>query len=285
MDYIKELISNEKYNVELKEDVSFKEPKKYLKSISSFSNSRDIGYVIFGVNDVTKEIIGIKNVKKSYEELTSRIQGNITPSILPTIDIVTEDGKQLIIVKVYPGNHTPYYYYNKGSRIPYVRRGDRDDIATDVELNELILRGKNIGWDEEVTDKKYDDYTFESLNQHFIDLKNITIDKKELVSYELIKDNKLTNAAILFSDQNTNKDSFIACTRWNGLQKIIAKDDIEYHGSILDQIDKAIEFVKKHMSVGWVREGKPARRNIEEYSLDAIRERNYKCRGTSKLLK
>ena len=188
-------------------------------------------------------------------------------------------------MKVYPGNHTPYYYYQQGTRIPYVRRGDRDDIATDVELNELILRGKNIGWDEEITEKKYEDYTFESLNQHFIELKNISIDKKELNSYELIKENKLTNAAILFSDQNPNKDSFIACTRWSGLQKIVAKDDIEFHGSILEQIDKAIEFVKKHMSVGWIREGKPARRNIEEYSLDAIRERNYKRRGTSKLLK
>lgn len=101
---------------------------------------------------------------------------------------------------------------------------------------------------------------------------------------------KLTNAALLYSDQNPVVGSFISCTRWNGLDKLSAKDDIEFYGSILDQIDNAMEFIKKHMSNGWVKEGgRLARRTIPEYDLDAMREaiinaeahRSYLMRGTN----
>ena len=49
MNDIEKIITDEKYNLELKEQVSFEEPKKYLKAVSSFANGYDIGYVIFGV--------------------------------------------------------------------------------------------------------------------------------------------------------------------------------------------------------------------------------------------
>lgn len=109
-------------------------------------------------------------------------------------------------------------------------------------------------------------------------------------SFGLLNGEKLTNAALLYSDQNPVVGSFISCTRWDGLDKLSAKDDIEFYGSILDQIDNAMEFIKKHMSNGWVKEGgKLARRTIPEYDLDAMREaiinaeahRSYLMRGTN----
>ena len=197
--------------------------------------------------------------------------------------------KDLIVVKVIPGQNTPYYYVNKGTRIAFIRKGDQDCEANSIELNELILRGKNIGWDEQITDKYYKDFTFDNLKRYFKDIKGYDIDKSSLESFELVKEDKLTNAALLYSDQNPVVGSFIACVRWNGLDKISAKDDVEYYGSILNQIDTAMEFVKKHMSNGWVKEGKLARREIPEYDLDSIREalvnaeahRQYLMRGTN----
>ena len=38
MNDIEKMITDEKYNLELKEQVSFEEPKKYLKAVSSFAN-------------------------------------------------------------------------------------------------------------------------------------------------------------------------------------------------------------------------------------------------------
>ena len=73
------------------------------------------------------------------------------------------------------------------------------------------------------------------------------------------------------------------------MDKISAKDDVEYYGSVLSQIDNAMEFVKKHMSNGWIKEGKLARKEIPEFDLDSIREalinaeahRQYLMRGTN----
>ena len=290
MNDIEKIITDEKYNIELKEQVNFEEPKKYLKAISSFANGYDIGYVIFGVEDKTKNIVGVKDVKKSYEEVSNRIKTRIDPSIIPTIDIVDIGGKKVIVVKVIPGQHTPYYYVHKGTRTAYIRKGDQDCETNSIELNELILRGKNIGWDELVTDNLYKDFTFEKLKKYFEDIKDYKIEKEDLESFGLLNGEKLTNAALLYSDQNPVVGSFVSCTRWDGLDKLSAKDDIEFYGSILDQIDNAMEFIKKHMSNGWVKEGgKLARRTIPEYDLDAMREaiinaeahRSYLMRGTN----
>ena len=289
MHNIEKMITDEKYNLELKEQVNFKEPKNYLKAVSSFANGNDNGYIIFGVEDETKKIVGVKDVKKSYEEIAERIKTRIDPSIVPVMDIVNIEGKDIIIVKVIPGQNTPYYYVNKGTRTAYIRKGDQDCETNSIELNELILRGKNIGWDEQITDNNYKDFTFNSLKKYFKEIKGFEIDKNSLESFELIKDDKLTNAALLYSDQNPVVGSFIACVRWNGLEKISAKDDIEYYGSILNQIDNAMEFVKKHMSNGWVKEGELARKTIPEYDLNSIREalinaeahRQYLMRGTN----
>lgn len=290
MNDIEKIVTDEKYNLELKEQVNFDEPKKYLKAVSSFANGYDIGYIIFGIEDGTKKIVGVKDIKKSYEEVSNRIKTRIDPSIIPTVDIVDVEGKKLIVVKVIPGGHTPYYYVNKGTRTAYIRKGDQDCETNSTELNELILRGRNQGWDELVTDNLYKDFTFEKLKKYFEDIKEYKIEKEDLESFGLLNGEKLTNAALLYSDQNPVVGSFISCTRWDGLDKLSAKDDIEFYGSILDQIDNAMEFIKKHMSNGWVKEGgKLARRTIPEYDLDAMREaiinaeahRSYLMRGTN----
>ena len=249
----------------------------------------DIGYIIFGVEDGTKKIVGVKDIKKSYEEVSNRIKTRIEPSIIPTIDIVNVEDKSIIVVKVLPGQHTPYYYVNKGTKIAYIRKGDQDCETNSIELNELILRGKNVGWDEQITDNLYRDFTFKNLKRYFKDIKGYDINKESLESFNLVKNNNLTNAALLFSDQNPVVGSFVACTRWNGMDKISAKDDIEYYGSVLVQIENSMEFIKKHMSNGWVKEGKLARKEISEYDLDALREalinaeahRQYLMRGTN----
>lgn len=86
MNEIEKIITDEKYNLELKETVNFEEPKKYLKAVSSFANGYDIGYIIFGIEDGTRKVVGLNDVKKSYEEISNRIKTRIEPSIIPVIE-------------------------------------------------------------------------------------------------------------------------------------------------------------------------------------------------------
>ncbi len=64
---IEKIITDEKYNLELKEQVNFDKPKKYLKAVSAFANGQDIGYLIFGIEDGTKKIVGVKNLMKKLQ--------------------------------------------------------------------------------------------------------------------------------------------------------------------------------------------------------------------------
>ena len=103
---INKIIKEEKYNIELKREVNFEEPEDYLKIVSSFDNKDDIGYIIFGIDDKTKEIIGIKNVKKSYKEILNRIKLTIKPNITTIIDIMNIENKNIILVKIIPRNYS-----------------------------------------------------------------------------------------------------------------------------------------------------------------------------------
>ena len=51
---------------------------------------------------------------------------------MPIIDVVDIEDKKIIVVKVLPGQHTPYYYVNKGTRLSYVRKGDQDCEANSL---------------------------------------------------------------------------------------------------------------------------------------------------------
>lgn len=264
---IEKIIEDKKYNVELKQKVNYVDPTDYLKTISAFANGYDIGYVIFGINDISKKIIGIDNVKKSYDEISNMIKNKIKPSITPIIDILNIQNKNIILVKVIPENHTPYYYIDGGMKISYIRKENKNVEANILELNDLILRGRNVEWDQQyLEDREY--YSFNVLKEYFKKERDKEVKEKDLISWGLIKGNKISNAAILFSDQNTNKDSFISCTRWKGKEKIISKDNIECYGSILKQIKDAVEFIKKHISISCERE----ERVIEEYDIVALRE-------------
>lgn len=144
MDIIKKILGDGKYEIELKATFKYKNKKNYLKTVSSFANGDVVGYIIFGIEPLSKEIIGIKNVKKTYEEIFDKINISIKPSLIPIIEIVHINGKNIIILKIVPGKNTPYYYVNDGNMVAYIRKKGLDIEADEEELSELISRRKNI---------------------------------------------------------------------------------------------------------------------------------------------
>ena len=103
---IENIIKEKKYNIELKREVDFKEPENFLEIVNLFANEHDVGYIIFGVDDKNGEIVGIKNVKKSYKEILNKIKLITEPSIKTTIDIINIENKNIILVKVIPKNYS-----------------------------------------------------------------------------------------------------------------------------------------------------------------------------------
>lgn len=266
----------ESSNVEFKEKVEYGKPKSWLKSVSAFANSNG-GILLFGIRDVDKLPIGLNDVVNDSERVSELINDRIDP--LPRYELKTfrEDNMDFMEIKIGDGPRTPYYYNGDGRKEAFIRSGNQSIPAPKHVLDGLILKGQNTTFDE--LPSKYDisDVSFTLLNAS---LKNETgreLNKdKDYISLELItKDNKVTNAGLLLSDQGLLVQSRVFCTRWIGLVKGSvngdAIDDKEYTGSIISLLENAEIFVKNHSRIGWEVRGMK-RFEVEDYPVEAIRE-------------
>lgn len=248
-------------------------PKSWLKSVSAFSNGIG-GTIIFGIDDNSK-VIGIQDVKLTSEKITSLINSKITPK--PTIKLVPikEDLLNVLVLEVYGGINTPYYYASDGVKEAYVRSGTSSIIAPDYMLNELILKGSGQTFDSIVSKYKKSDYSFTYFEATFFDKTKRKITQTDYYSFGLMNDDGyLTNAGCLFADQVIIRQSRIFCTHWNGIDKAAkfeAIDDKEFSGNILRLLDLSLDFCKTNFKKAWYKT-EDGRKEMPEYSIESIRE-------------
>ena len=57
--------------------------------------------------------------------------------------IEQEEDKDFLILHVYPGEDTPYYYIGDGVLETFVRIGNESVVADATEHKRLVLRGRN----------------------------------------------------------------------------------------------------------------------------------------------
>jgi ATP-dependent DNA helicase RecG len=89
----------------------------------------------------------------------------------------------------------------------------------------------------------------------------------------LVKDGTPTWAAVMLfgkKEGHYNWPSEIHCGRFKGETEVI--DDRMALGTLFDQVDNAMEFVQKNINVKFVMTGRPARDQIWDYPLKAVRE-------------
>ena len=122
MDIIQKILGNERYKVVMKDKVNFKNPNTYLKTVTSFANGKCIGYIIFGIEPENKEIIGIKNVKKAYKEIFKEIKTKIFPDLIPIIEIININARNIVLLKIFPGKNIRYYYLNTKRKSLYKKK-------------------------------------------------------------------------------------------------------------------------------------------------------------------
>ena len=94
-----------------KQEVERRKVKSWLKSVSAFANGSG-GCLLFGIAD-DDTIIGLTDAKTDAEFISQKIKERIDP--MPQIDLKIErvEDKELLILHVYGGEDTPYYYFDK----------------------------------------------------------------------------------------------------------------------------------------------------------------------------
>lgn len=266
----------ENTNIDYKEKVEYTKPKSWLKSVSAFANSNG-GSLLFGVRDVDKKPVGLNDAVKDSEKVTELINSKITPLPRYELNVFNEENKDFMEVKIGDGPRTPYYYNSDGRKEAFIRSGNQSIIAPKHILDNLILKGQNTTFDELPSTFDINDVSFTLLNASLKKETGKELNKeKDYLSLELItKDNKITNAGLLLSDQGFLSQSKIVCTKWKGLIKGSvdgdAIDDKEYTGSIISLLENAEIFIRNNSKTSWEIKGMK-RVELEDYPIKAIRE-------------
>ena len=99
------LQSEEGKTLEFKRDLS--SPKKLLKTLVAFANTAG-GTVIVGVDDTTRQPVGLEQPLDEEERLCSLIADSISPRLVPDVEMITVDGMTLLVVQVFLGGTRPH---------------------------------------------------------------------------------------------------------------------------------------------------------------------------------
>jgi len=279
---------------EFKLSLEEERPKSWLKSVSAFANNAG-GHIYFGYTNDSHEPKGLGDAQYTASKITEFIASRISPAPRFKLDTIVE-GTDIICIdlEIKNGPAYPYYYVHEKTREAYMRHGDESVLASDIELNNLILKGQNITFDALPTHFKLSDVSFTLLNATF---KQETGDAmsipRDLVSMGLLNsDGQITNAGLLLSDQGALKQSKITCTRWKGILKGNldgdALDDQEYSDScLITLLNNAEAFIRNNSRKPWTIRGM-RREEHSDYPYRAVREvlvnalihRDYQIVGT-----
>ena len=271
--------------------LEWKKPKSWCKSVSAFANSFG-GVLIFGIAD-DGQIVGLDHPQEDAEKISETIKSRLDP--IPEFKLrfhKTDEGKVLVILDVYKGDETPYYYSGDGMREAFVRIGNESVKATATELKRLVLKGKNSSYDSQNSTFKAEDYAFSKLKERYKKWTGSSLDDKDLISFGLVNEHgELTNVGALLADESPILCSRLFCTRWNGLNKsggaVDALDDAEYSGSVISLIENGEAFIKNNCKMKWrktanSREEMPeyVERSYHEALVNALVHRDYMVNGS-----
>lgn len=268
-----------------------RKPKSWCKSVSAFANTLG-GVLIFGVSNEDK-IVGVINPSSDAEKISEIIKNRMNP--IPEFKLrfhKTEDEKVLIILDIFKGEETPYYYSADGDLEAYVRVGNESVKATPMELKRLVLRGKNTTYDSQNSTYKIEDFAYSQLRARYKKWTGNSFDEKDIVSFGIANENGcLTNAGALLVDDSPIRWSRLFCTRWNGLNKsggtVDALDDAEYTGSVISLIENGEAFIKRNAKKMWkktpnsrIEMPEYVERSYHEALVNALAHRDYLVNGS-----
>lgn len=285
---LEEIKNGENKEMEFKRELPEKS-ERYIKSVVAFANSYG-GKIIFGVEDKTREIVGVDDAKafQMMDAITNAISDSCEPAIIPDISLQTVEGKKLIVVEISAAPQRPYYVKSLGKeKGVYIRVSGTTRHADELRIKELMFEGSNKSFDQAVClefeiDEKDIDELCESLyktaveNCYSEDAKHEIKrpSKNNLLSWGVIveKDGKVypTNSFALLSGRKEIPTK-IQCGVFKGDNRAIFVDRREFTGPIQNQIEEAYRYVLSKINLGAEIEGL-YRQDMYEMPMGSIRE-------------
>ena len=271
-DKLRELVKKGETNsIEFKENFD----RETIETSGAFANTKG-GIILIGVSD-KGEVNGVQIGKETMNDWANQISQSTEPRIIPEIERSEIEGKNVVIVRIREFPIKPVSV--RGRCFRRVETSNR--MMTPQEISEMHIHSMGTSWDAfPAGDKTLDDIDLKRV-ERYIKEANATGRRKiedgpveVLKKLEFIKDGKAAWAAILTFGKEPQRpllQSAVHCGRFR-IDKAQIIDDLMVETDLINQVDEVIKFVTRHISVRYQFEGKPRRKEVWEYPLEALRE-------------
>ena len=260
------------------ETLEFKEnfDREAVKTAGAFANTKG-GLILIGVSDKGSPK-GIQASAKTQRDWVNQIAQSTEPRLIADIELAELDHKPIFILRIKEFPLKPISVKGRCFR----RVGTSNRLMSPREIAEMHLHSTDMSWDKfPARDATLADIDSEKVKKYVrranaSGRRKISEDENPLEvlkKLELIKEGKPSWAAILLfrkEDRALLSQAAIHCGRFK--EKTIVIDDRMIEGTIIEQIEEAMDFIRKNINVKFVMTGKPAREQIWDYPLDALRE-------------
>jgi len=231
----------ESQNIEYKE--SWRD--EYLKWVCGFANAQG-GKIYIGCDD-NGNVVGINNSKKLLEDIPNKVRDAM--GIIVGVNLLTEGGKEYIEIDV------PSYPVGISCKgVYHYRSGSTKQVLTGPALEAFLLRKHGATWDnsplpaftmDDVDDNVVAAFKKLAAKKGRIDSSLLDEPKKVLLDrLHLVNGNYLTNAAMLLFSKDPERyqlGAFLKVGYFENDADLLYQDEI--HGSLLEQVDRAIELI------------------------------------------
>lgn len=231
----------ETQNIEYKE--SWRD--EYIKWICGFANAQG-GKIYIGKDD-KGNIKGITNGQNLLEEIPNKVRDIL--GIIVDVNLLTEDGKSFIEIKISPN---PYPVSYKGEY--HYRTGSTKQQLKGQALNQFILKKTGITWDSvpvnqvkvnDLRNDSFDIFREQALLSNRMERRDLELSNEELLdSLNLLDNGFIKRAGILLFHHDPEKwipGAYIKIGFFKTDAELEFQDEI--HGSILSQIERVMDLI------------------------------------------
>ena len=263
--------SGEGFNAEFKERLPTN-LKSITEEVCAFANASG-GVVLIGVDD--KNIIKGVTIDNSKRSAIQNSIGEISPSLQCEFYIVEVDGKNVAVIEVPSGQNKPYVL----SGAIYVRQGPNSQKLTTVEeMRNFFQQTDRIFFDDvscveatienDISKESIKTFRFEA------ELVNATSDEQLFTNLKLISnDGHLKNGTVLFFGKEPEiffEKAVIRCLVFDGIDKRYIVDDKVMTGTLYQQYQKSMIWLKSKLNVRYDIEGEGANPRNEYWEIPII---------------
>jgi ATP-dependent DNA helicase RecG len=275
MDLVSLLSRPEGKTLEFKRDLS--SPEGALKTIVAFANTSG-GALLIGIEDCARGVKGIPDVLKEEERLANLIADNISPKIVPSIEVIAWRKTHVLGVEIYPSSNRPHHLNRFGPEEGvFVRVGSTNRRADLVLIEEMRRFSQVSSLDEQpMPELNSEAIDFRAASEFFRPVRRLTRHELETLKLVTTYQGRIVptiGGVLLFGADRLRHfpDAWIQAGRFAGNDRRRIMDTTEVRSYLPGAAEEVIAFLQKHMTREAVI-GSVKRTDVWTYPVVAVRE-------------